>query len=619
MRNERASRCSSLRSVCLSIAGDKPNKEFQLDDHTVLEGQGLDSGELNRDGSSSLSQLSAKEDTFGVPVVHQSDATHEKADFPSDKEEKPEFRNDSLEPEVNIMTPSTADQINQDMYKAVLPNSDQADIGVNKPASSNSSIGHQEDSIDVRTVPHVGDTYRDGSDEEQSADAIGLEMNKVVHTGNDQGSGQEGKSVMSSTAQHEQHENKASPGEGHLEGNMASSKDPSSTVEESRGSQLVDRAQQQQVGMDDRLQASVPEIVVSSPVPTDDESSNEGSAVEDVDEMPMDAEQQGLEKQMAAEQQLLEKQNIAEYHSNADFSWKPQSSEHEDLESHTSAADPSTVPTENKQEGDVSERSHLALKSTANYFASTEASSGKRDEEPAAAQSSCGAAQGSVPNLGERASNLLSQLRSEIASMKSARLSSVLPIIASEDANESEVDNNQDYTDHEPKTATAILTSQEYDSSESVSQDRDICQVTPRERDTSQEYDTYQVASLECDTSEKPSQELNTFQVTPQVRDSFKPASQERSAFQVIPHELGTCSQERDTSESASQERDTFQPPSQGRDTSQPGIRLPLFEDVDSACTSFSLDDFISDPTTEEASNLSSHIGYRYDEHEGEI
>ena len=55
-----------------------------------------------------------------------------------------------------------------------------------------------------------------------------------------------------------------------------------------------------------------------------------------------------------------------------------------------------------------------------------------------------------------------------------------------------------------------------------------------------------------------------------------------------------------------SQQRDTSQPALQERDSSQPAAvtyRLPLFEDVDSACSSFSLDNFLSDPVTEEALN----------------
>lgn len=65
-----------------------------------------------------------------------------------------------------------------------------------------------------------------------------------------------------------------------------------------------------------------------------------------------------------------------------------------------------------------------------------------------------------------------------------------------------------------------------------------------------------------------------------------------------------------------SQQRDTSQPASQERDSSQPGpvsavtYRLPLFEDVDSACSSFSLDDFLSDPVTEEALNSSSETNH---------
>ena len=200
--------------------------------------------------------------------------------------------------------------------------------------------------------------------------------------------------------------------------------------------------------------------------------------------------------------------------------------------------------------------------------------------------------------MGERASNLLSQLRSEIASMKSARLSSVVPIIAPEDdANDPDVENNQGHAGHETNSATASLTSQERDLSDL--QDRDTFQVTPKELDTSehalQEHCSSDQASKKRDIPEPSSQELGIFHVESEARDTSEPVSQECNTIQTVP---------------------------QRRDPSQPGpvsavtYGLPLFEDVDSTCTSFSLDDY--DPNVEEALDLPLETGDRFDDNEGE-
>ena len=109
-----------------------------------------------------------------------------------------------------------------------------------------------------------------------------------------------------------------------------------------------------------------------------------------------------------------------------------------------------------------------------------------------------------VPNLGERASSLLSQLRSEIASMKTARLSNASPI--------QDADSAGDGTE---------------------------------------------------------------------------------------------MSQQSDTSQSAPQEGDS----SPLEPVSAVTYRLPLFaEDVDSACSSFSLDDFLSDPVNSEEASETDHV-----------
>lgn len=185
-----------------------------------------------------------------------------------------------------------------------------------------------------------------------------------------------------------------------------------------------------------------------------------------------------------------------------------------DRETYTDQTKENTCP---KQEGGISRKYHginlLPFRSTANVSVSKEASTSEKPGKEVAVIDQAGRTVSSesvhVPNLGERASSLLSQLRSEIASMKTARLSNASPI---------------------------------------------------------------QAAAGDGDATE------------------------------------------------TSQQRDTSQPASQERDLSQPGAvsaatyRLPLFEDVDSVCSSFSLDDFLSDPVTEEALSFASET---YHVHEG--
>ena len=265
-----------------------------------------------------------------------------------------------------------------------------------------------------------------------------------------------------------------------------------------QGSEPTDEAPNEAASGEETLLASIPEIIVSSPVPTDDEGSDAGSAVEgDTNDLQGDVEDSRKERQDDADDQ-----------SHSHSSWKSPSS-YQEKESQPSEADSFTDGTKDntssKKRSGIFEKLHesnlLPFRSTKDFSVSKEASTEKPGKEAIADQSNLTGSQESAPNLGERASSLLSQLRSEIASMKTARLSSVSPNMAPDS-------------------------------------DADAPEV--------------------------------------------------------------------------SQERDTSQPTSQERDTAQPGpvsavtYRLPLFEDLDSACTSFSLDDLLSDPVIEEDANSAS-------------
>ena len=568
------------------MAGDKLRDESKRDEWTSSEGQGLDSFSDDVDPFSAVvHQVDSKEDVSVVVVATHTGKAHE----PNDEEVKPgnwlgqvNRQNDSQEPEVNALTSSVADLMIQEGYKVALTNQDQIDTGENESSSSTEGPDLRGDDMEVSPFSHVEHAGRDESGEELSPlGPVTFEGTKVIQADFDQEDVQEGCKALAFNGQVGiELENEIHPNDEQMDA-LEESTAPSEVLKESPGFENTDKGQIQQLSEEDLLHVGVPEIIVSSPVPTDDESSNDGSAGENSIEGSVD-EDDVNKVQVEAEQRSDENDSQCD----EELSWKSQTFKHEHMESHKTAEDSSAAPAESKQENDISGTTK------GNNFASTEASSGNSGEGATVGQPSCSAVQGSVPNLGERASNLLSQLRSEIASMKSARLSSVVPIIAPEDdANEPDVENNQGHAGHE--------TSQKRDLSYLESQDRDTSQVTPKELDTSehalQEHCSSDQASRERDIPEPSSQELGIFHAESEVRDTSEPVSQECNTIQTVP---------------------------QGRDPSQPGpvsavtYGLPLFEDVDSTCTSFSLDDY--DPNVEEALDLPLETGDRFDDNEGE-
>ncbi|KAJ7379855.1 hypothetical protein OS493_012607 [Desmophyllum pertusum] len=102
------------------------------------------------------------------------------------------------------------------------------------------------------------------------------------------------------------------------------------------------------------------------------------------------------EEQREVESSNMERRDIADDQSHADSSWKFPSSQQE-----ADAIPDQTKPDNTclRQEGDISDSNLVPLGSTADYLASTEASSETNGEEAIEAQSSRAASQGSVPNL----------------------------------------------------------------------------------------------------------------------------------------------------------------------------------------------------------------------------
>lgn len=304
-------------------------------------------------------------------------------------------------------------------------------------------------------------------------------------------------------------------------------------------------AQMQQRLSEDSTDVGIPAIIVSSPMGSGDESCD-------------DAE--GIEVETKVKQRVAGNQVLDERLLDTAASQKSQTTVH--------------VITAEKQKGKEEQ-------STDSVLTSEEASSRTQSQGRVSAQASPIEGQRIVPNLGERAINLLSQLRFEIASMKSARLSGVLPSIAPE--------NDDNDLGGENKTAVAGLVLQECDLS----------------HQTLQEHDKHQVMSDTCGTSDQTSRKGDTPETLSLERGVVQATSQEHQPVTQDNLLLQSASRERHFSDDAmldfvTLQRDSFQVDSASTVT----YRLPLFEDVDSTCTSLSLDDY--DPGVEEIPDMPS-------------
>ena len=514
-----------------------------MKDQTALEGQGqfydrvsqLDSSqdnttlspdvEADHTASSALDQLNAKPGEYAAHLLHDAQARIMKEGdlaIPGNnvpalgqvgREEKLVCLNDSapLARTEGEMVPSSPEQVD---HEAAAVNTHKLELGF---TDDTSLTDLEEGNIVTSALTEnnresssyfESNTECNESDEEHSLDRLKDHDTDVVTYSTHVEEDLQGESrVLSPVTQEEsRNETEAIAFEaqvGQLEEDMVLPAGPPATDVVSLESPLTEEVPSGDGSAEEALHVSIPEIIVSSPVPTDDEGSDAGSTFEgDANDV-----------QRKVEDNETKRQSTDDKHSGVDSSREVPSCCQE-KEGHVSDTDTYTDQTKEntcpKQESDISRKYHeinlMPFRSKANFSSSKEAStSEKRGEEAAASgQSGCPVPSESahVPNLGERASSLLSQLRSEIASMKTARLSNASPI---------------------------------------------------------------------------------------QAADSAGDASEE--------------SQQRDKSQPAPQERDSSQPPAVT-------YRLPLFEDVDSACSSFSLDDFLSDPVTEEALNSASETNH---------
>lgn len=302
---------------------------------------------------------------------------------------------------------------------------------------------------------------------------------------------------------------------------------PFSVVKECQSSGFSDDAQKKRSVSEGPLDVTIPEIIVSIPVHSGDESCGDHDGVEVQAKVNITGNQIDTTAASTKSRTALHKSNAGEHGKD--------------------------VREQGPQSSGASEE-----------VRSRKQCEGRGSDE----MSRIEAPRTSLPNLGERASNLLSQLRSEIESMKSARLSGVLPIIAPGDED----------------TAGSAVVLQEQDAPCSLLHKRDRDQVASEAREISEQ------SSGNRDTSEPPPQDLDDSQV-------------ESKGLEQVTHDSKLP-------QSASLQRDTYDIAMPDyvtalRDSSQLGpasivtYRLPLFEDVDSACSSLSLDDL--DPDVEEA------------------
>lgn len=335
---------------------------------------------------------------------------------------------------------------------------------------------------------------------------------------------------------------------------------------------------EQEADMEEHLSVGIPEIVVSSPVPTDDESSHEGS----VNDLGEDS------GQMESKQQSMEKHAFVQGPSEDNQA----SSTTQVVENDKYDKCTTTDQTDGEQMGWKSqngdEEIRLPFRSTANVVALKQASGGEYSTD-VAGESNRDPSQESALNLGERASSLLSQLRSEIASMKSAHLSGLVLNIAS--------DVEAEFMEEEvvQEQAKSPVRHDNIATAGSESQETDLAEITPHGRLSSEDCETAQFGSQVCDTTQTAPQDVAL------PGPAFQVQGRDRSHLD---------SKGRDTVQSPLHGHDASVPPSNERDSFPPGpvstvsYRLPLFEDVDSASTSLSLDDLISEPTIEGTVNL---------------
>ena len=473
--------------------------------------------------------------------------------------------------EDDVLETSSTDQVNQGNFNIPLTSLHVNDMKVKEPFSS--SLEFEEDTKAVETLSQFDDAEgRVSGDVVLPFGPVVAEMSEVAPSVSNM-EFRQNEMILPSYIHQEEPDDFA---DGEID-------EPKVNVTLSEGScynteHTLHETHEQEADMEGHLSVGIPEIVVSSPVPTDDENSTDGS----VNDLSEDS------GQMESKQQSMEKQAFVEG-----------PSEDNQASSTTQVVDndkydkcTTTDQTDGEQMGRKSlnddEEIRLPFRSTANVVALKQGSGGEYGTD-VAGESNRDISQESALNLGERASSLLSQLRSEIASMKSARLSGLVLNIASDV--EAEVMEEEDVQEQ----AKSPVKHDNIATASSESQETDLAEITPHDRLSSEDCETAQFGSQVCDTTQTAPQDV----ALPGL--AFHVQGRDRSHLD---------SKGRDTVQSPLHGHDASVPPSNERDSSPPGpvstvsYRLPLFEDVDSASTSLSLDDLISDPTIEGTVNL---------------
>nr|XP_058957388.1 uncharacterized protein LOC131784584 isoform X1 [Pocillopora verrucosa] len=425
------------------------------------------------------------------------------------------FTDDSvlLDLELNKEAP-LAGRMDQDAFGLALTKCDQKDSGLNIANSSNSFEGETRLSSAAPGMEEkqlsLPETKRSENDTEEAPQGpLDLETERNNDVARDVGELFEDRRSPSSLDQNEPLSEKVTSKPNVETGQVMENTAPRvlCSLVDSQESDSTEKDLNWGASEGKSLQASIPEIIVSSPIPTDDEDSDEGDT-------------SNVQKEVHRNQK--ERKGTAENYSYSNLAWKFSSSFHvknldQKLSGGDASSDKTRDPTSFKKERDMHEELHKnevkSLRGAEGSLPLAKSNRGKPgDDEEDATITSSSVFHESVSSLGERATTLLSQLRSEIANMKTARLGGASSVITSGDDG-----------------ATIVVEST--------------------------------------------------------VHANLDPENVNKSSGELATQESSTASEINDISKPEHAPAVTY--------------RLPLFEDVDSTCTSLSLDDFLSDPVLE--------------------
>ena len=379
-----------LTKLCSLIAGNIQGKESQHEtDQTDSEVQdqfydtlgqldsSRDNGEADKTETSTYSPTVQHSDAnLGPstvrPLVEEHDeikelkSSEDNIPFPVEQESEGKFVSTEisvpLDPKVNKVAPS-AGKLDHEAFGMALSNSDQTESGVNTKTSStdleeditvSSAVAEMEDKASL-----IPNTERIENDNEELLEGpLDLELERGSNFARGEGDFQGESRFSPSPGEDEPHyETIASERNvqmDQLEEKTAICVGPLVSVADSQESELTEKVPNWETHAEETLQLGIPEIIVSSPVPTDDEDSDEGDT----------SDIQGEVKR-----NKKERRDTADNHSHADSSWKFSSSfQVKKFDQKPSEGDTGTKKIKDnislQKEGDVLEKFHESNQET---------------------------------------------------------------------------------------------------------------------------------------------------------------------------------------------------------------------------------------------------------------